>query len=582
MKKLLTAILLFCLVFAFFPASAFAADHKLTLTEDWQLTSDLDLNIRNGEVLILDGANAHYIYEMGGVLKNTGSGTVYLKNTCVYAQGDNPSADTLAALSKAARSVMVVAPAKDATALTLPVVNGYSVSIKSSGNENVISGNGTIVPPSATTTASLVFTLTDSKGNKADTGDIQVTVPARSQNNSDPSSPTGGGSPSAPAVLPGAMAVSYTQSGGDVTLSLSDDKVAEIIGKSDKTAAFNLSGISGAKAALLPRAALDTLSGAGLNVEIKLPQGTVTLDAAAVRSIISAAQGANVSVGVATVASSSLSTAQQAALKSGDKVFDISIHSGTQNVTSFNGTLTAALPYSGPEPAGVWYLSDAGTLENLGASYDAAAGTVTFGLPGHLSLYIVGQDTGAEEWVNPFTDVSNSDWFYSDVEYAVKSSLFSGTTTATFDPNAPMTRGMLAAILGRLHKADVSGYTASSFEDVPEGQYYAPYVEWAKEAGILAGIGNNRFSPDSKITRQDLAVIVMNYAKYADKQFPVTQQFVIFGDEAAIRGYAKDAVQSLYKSGVMIGRTGNIFDPAAGATRAEAASILHRFAERIK
>lgn len=577
--------MLLCLVLAMFPATALAADKTLTLADDWRLTSDLDLNVSADDTLIIDGANKYYIYEMGGALQNNGGGTVYLKDTFVYAAGDNPAEDSLAALSQAARGVTVAAPAKDATALTLPAIAEYTVVIKSSGNTGVISTNGSIVPPSSATNVTLVLTLTDAAGNKADTGDIQITVPAKTSSGSD-TPPTGGGSPtptSAP-TIPGAggVTVNYTKSGGDVTLALPDDKIAEIIGKSNDKATFDLSGVSDATAAVLPKTALDTLAKGGLDVEIGLPQGTVKLDAAALQSVISTAQAANVSVAVKPVAVSSLSAAQQATVETGDKVVDISILSGTQNITSFNGVITATMAYSGPVPVAVWHLSSDGTLEKLTSSYDEASKTVSFALPGHLSLYVLGQDTAAPAWVNPFTDIRETDWFYGDVEFAVKNGLFNGTTTTTFSPEMSMTRGMLVTVLGRLHGVDVSKYAASSFEDVAAGKFYTPYVEWAKEAGVVNGVGNNKFAPDSAISRQDLAVIVVRYAEYAGKQFTVAQQNVAFTDEAAIRDSAKSAIQTLYSNGIFQGDNNNRFNPQDSTTRAQVSAILHRFIEKTQ
>lgn len=581
MKKLFSSILLLIFILALFTATALAADKTLTLVQDWRLTSDLNLNVNAGNVLIIDGANKYYVYEMGGILKNTGGGTVYLKNTAVYAAGDAPQANSLAALSKAAKGVSIAAPAKDATVLTLPVIAGYSVTIKSS-NSSVISTSGTIEPPSSATNVTLVLTLMDAAGNKADTGNIQVTVPAKTVAGGSSSS-SGGGSSTVGQTIPstGGVTVSVTQSGSNITLSLPDSKITEIIGKSNNKAIFNLSGMSGMTAAVFPRASLNTFAGAGLGAEIGLPQGTVALDTAALRSVFSTAQGTNVSFNVGSVAVSSLNASQQAALEPGGIVFDISILSGTQNITSFEGNITTSVPYSGPLPASVWYLSSNGTLEKLTSSYDEANRTVRFALPGHLSLYVVGQDTSVPAWVNPFTDVSKSDWFYGDVEFAVKKNLFNGTSNTTFSPDIPMSRGMLVTALGRLHSVDISKYSAHSYEDVSAGKYYTPYVEWAKEAGIVNGVGNNKFAPDSNISRQDLAVIIKRYAEYANKLLPVSQQTVTFDDGANISDYAKSAVQTL-NSGSIIQGSNNRFDPQGSATRAQVSAILHRFMEKTQ
>lgn len=119
---------------------------------------------------------------------------------------------------------------------------------------------------------------------------------------------------------------------------------------------------------------------------------------------------------------------------------------------------------------------------------------------------------------NPFEDVRENDWFYHNVEYAYLNSLFSGTSAATFAPNTPMTRGMLVTVLSRMSGADGSGY-AVSFDDMPDSAYYAKYTEWAREKGIVSGVGGNHFDPDASITRQDMAVMLARWAQLGPR-FP--------------------------------------------------------------
>jgi hypothetical protein len=182
---------------------------------------------------------------------------------------------------------------------------------------------------------------------------------------------------------------------------------------------------------------------------------------------------------------------------------------------------------------------------------------------------------------NPFTDVKESDWFYENVVYVYTNALMNGTSADKFSPGAPMTRGMLVTVLGRLHGADASAADAESgFSDVKASQYYAPYVAWAKENGIVNGVGDGRFAPDAEITRQDLATLITRYADFAGKEFPVTLQYAAFADEDNIADYAKNAVQTLYGGGIVSGKPNNIFDPKGKATRAEVAAMLQRFAEK--
>lgn len=186
---------------------------------------------------------------------------------------------------------------------------------------------------------------------------------------------------------------------------------------------------------------------------------------------------------------------------------------------------------------------------------------------------------GASEgsmWQNPFADVRENDWYFHNVEYACLNGLFSGTSATTFAPNTPMTRGMLVTVLGRLAGADVSGYV-SSFDDVSDGAYYAKYTEWAREKGIVSGVGGNNFAPDAIITRQDMAVILTRYASVMGLEAPAMHAGAGFADEDSIAAYAKDAATAMQKAGIISGKPGGVFDPKTGATRAEVSAMLHRF-----
>ena len=180
-------------------------------------------------------------------------------------------------------------------------------------------------------------------------------------------------------------------------------------------------------------------------------------------------------------------------------------------------------------------------------------------------------------YIMPFDDVNASDWFYGDVSFAAKRGLFSGTSATTFSPNSAMTRGMLVTVLGRMADVRAAEYTDISFEDVPAGSYYAPYIEWAFSAGIARGTGEGAFAPDRNISRQDLAVLLAGYAASQGIALRETREVVIFNDSDAISAYALDAVAQMVRAEIMTGRPGDLFDPLAGATRAEVAAVLHRF-----
>ena len=185
-------------------------------------------------------------------------------------------------------------------------------------------------------------------------------------------------------------------------------------------------------------------------------------------------------------------------------------------------------------------------------------------------------------WKNPFTDVDEDDWFFDDVKYVVENGLFKGTSTTTFSPDITTTRGMLVTILGRLSEVDTEEYEGDSFIDVNAEEYYAPYIKWAAEEGLINGIGNNKFAPDVNISRQDLAVILFRYASYIEFELPSTAEEADFDDVGSIWDYAVEAIKALQEAELVNGKPGNIFDPLSSARRSEIAALFHRFCELIK
>ena len=180
-----------------------------------------------------------------------------------------------------------------------------------------------------------------------------------------------------------------------------------------------------------------------------------------------------------------------------------------------------------------------------------------------------------------FIDVSESDWFYEDVQFVYDLGLMVGTseTELVFSPNANLTRGMIVTILYRREgEPNVAGIS-DPFDDVVEGAWYENAVIWAAANGIVSGYGGGKFGPGDNVTRQDLTVILTNYAAYAGLVLPGIREYEGFEDEASIADYAKDAVQACFEAGIINGKAAGVFDPRGLATRAEAAAMFHRFIE---
>ena len=251
-------------------------------------------------------------------------------------------------------------------------------------------------------------------------------------------------------------------------------------------------------------------------------------------------------------------------------------------ITSLNGhTISVRLSYTpakGEQTGNLYavYVDDAGKVEWITkSSYDASLKAVVFET-GHFSVYGVGYKNPAPA----FTDIHNH-WAADNILFAASRRLLSGTSDTTFSPNTGMSRGMFVTALGRLAGINPDSYKTGKFTDVKADAYYAPYVNWAAQNGIVEGVTATTFAPDSNINREQMAVIMANYAKKLGYDLPKTLQAVTFADNAQISSWAKNAVRAMQQAGILAGKNGNKFDPKGTATRAEVATILRRFVEIV-
>ena len=182
---------------------------------------------------------------------------------------------------------------------------------------------------------------------------------------------------------------------------------------------------------------------------------------------------------------------------------------------------------------------------------------------------------------NPFTDVSEKDWFYGDVMFVYENGLMLGTSKTLFSPHGTATRGMMATILWRM-EGSPAPKGKNSFTDVEAGKWYADAITWTAENGIFAGYGKDKFGPDDPITREQLAAIFYRYADYKGYDLTVKGNLDKFKDADKITDYAKTAMQWAVGSGLVNGKSGNLLDPQGTATRAEIAAMLHRFIEKYE
>ena len=183
----------------------------------------------------------------------------------------------------------------------------------------------------------------------------------------------------------------------------------------------------------------------------------------------------------------------------------------------------------------------------------------------------------------PFQDVKSSDWCAKAVEYVYSHGIFNGTSTATFSPSGTMTRGMFVTVLGRMAGVNPDDYSGeTTFSDVPQTMYYAPYVQWAARYGITVGTGDGKFSPDAFINRAQMAAFFVRYFEAFQVDYATGANVTTTpADLERTPAYAQDAVLKLWKQGLLNG-DGTRFAPEGNATRAQMAMLCMRADEAVE
>ncbi len=193
---------------------------------------------------------------------------------------------------------------------------------------------------------------------------------------------------------------------------------------------------------------------------------------------------------------------------------------------------------------------------------------------------------GVSTWKNPFNDVSSSDSYYSAVQFVYENGLFTGTTTTKFGPDTTMTRAMFVTVLGRLAGVDVSRFKTSSYSDVPlnsDTSWYAPYVEWATQMGLVDGYGDGTFGPNNKITHQQMYVLMYRYTIFVENEpAKVSNTSINASDAEDVADWAKTAVKYASQKNflVKVGTSSRI-DPTGEAKRSELAQLLEKYCDVV-
>lgn len=174
-----------------------------------------------------------------------------------------------------------------------------------------------------------------------------------------------------------------------------------------------------------------------------------------------------------------------------------------------------------------------------------------------------------------FTDLDAYNWAKDQVLNLAKKGIIKGTSQNTFSPSSKIKRADFICLLVRT--LGLNATVTSNFDDVSTDEYYYNEVGIARELGITKGVGGNKISPRSEISRQDMMVLVSRALVQASKiQADGTASDIsTFSDADSISSYAVSDVATLIKAGIVQG-SGNVINPKGTATRVETAVIMYR------
>jgi len=172
-----------------------------------------------------------------------------------------------------------------------------------------------------------------------------------------------------------------------------------------------------------------------------------------------------------------------------------------------------------------------------------------------------------------YNDVKYSAWYYPAVIYVSETGLFMGIGNNKFSPDSAMTRAMLTTVLARWSGDDFSDYNESPYADVDIGEWYGQTVAWAVDNGILGYISGDLFEPEQYISREEIALMLYNYFIWNGYTLPVIMD-IVFEDEDDISPWARIAVDAIRDYGIMRGDNNGMFNPRDNATRAEVSQIF--------
>jgi len=238
---------------------------------------------------------------------------------------------------------------------------------------------------------------------------------------------------------------------------------------------------------------------------------------------------------------------------------------------------------AGGEVTAYRYNENSKTWEEVGGTYDANSGTISFKTD-HFSKYALLQNISPPE-VKTFEDIAGH-WAQKEIEFMATKGHVAGIGENKFAPEATVTRAEFVTILARMAGLTANPEGAERFHDVPADAWYRGMVGAAANAGLVFGIGENSFAPNELVTREQMAAMMVRLMAKNGLNMTVSDTDAVkmldgFNDAAGISSWARPPVALVVREQLMAGRESGWFVPLGNTTRAEAAVVLYRVLQKL-
>ncbi len=387
---------------------------------------------------------------------------------------------------------------------------------------------------------------------------------------------------------------------------ISEEEIEDILGSgSTDDITIDLSGTNiKIDTAVLKTAAAEKLAdaveekGENGSLIIKLPQSTVALDARAAQALAEQAESEDLTIAVKNIDADLLTKEQKDALKDKDvlALFDAYAASGNVRIGDLKGgQAILTIPVSGTDdkdPRSLFgcFIGAVGKIEPLRVRLNL--GNVDL-YTAHFSDFVVYCDETFGAYNNcpkddtcplsRFTDLDSGAWYHDGVHFCLDHGIMTGVSDLAFVPVGTATRAQVAMVLYNM-EGQPAFMNDNLFTDVTSGSWYKAAVVWAQGKGIVEGYGSGKFGPEDPITREQMAVILCNYAKYKGLDVSVdaneNADFHRFFDASDISEWAEPAMMWAIDRGLLEG-SGNRLAPQGNAQRCQIAAILCRYCENL-